>query len=167
MRPFYLPLMQQLVTYLASKVYPPRNLEVGQPLAALLAGDMAEKMVYLTDPAGKKIELTVRKQGRRGLVEYGQTQRPGMYVLELPGEELIHYVVNTPGVESDLSLLSSEEYTQVAQEMGAEAVDTAEDYLERNRQRRFGREIWPMILAGVLALLFLELLLEQWFARAK
>ncbi len=33
-RPFYLPLMQQMTTYLASKVYPPRNVEVGRPLLA-------------------------------------------------------------------------------------------------------------------------------------
>ncbi|MDQ3622341.1 MAG: VWA domain-containing protein, partial [Verrucomicrobiota bacterium] len=36
MRPFYLPLLQRLSVYLASTVYPPRNLEVGKPLVAFL-----------------------------------------------------------------------------------------------------------------------------------
>ena len=36
LRPFYLPLMQRLCVYLASTVFPSRNLDVGKPIVALL-----------------------------------------------------------------------------------------------------------------------------------
>jgi hypothetical protein len=173
-RPAYLPLMQQLVTYLASTVYPPRNVNVGQQLAALLRPENADKppgplgrAATITDPDGKRHEIKAVLKEDHCLVEFADTELPGLYVLETPDNETIHFVVNTSRAESDLKLLDDKEFADLAEMMQAKAVSSAEQYLQLDKQRRFGREIWKPLLAAVLVLLFLEVLLQQRFAMVK
>jgi hypothetical protein len=165
MRPFYLPLMQQLVTYLASKVYPPRNVEVGKPLVAFLPPSEAGKKAVMTDPEGKTTELALVQKGTRASVEYALTHRPGLYLLDLPGGNRIHFVVNTDRKESDLRQLSEPELDRVAKGMEAKVVRSFGEYREHDQKRRFGQEVWQGLLVAVLGLLFLEMILEQLFAR--
>jgi len=167
LRPAYLQLMQQLVTYLAAEVYPPRNVEVGQQLAAILHPDAAEKIAVMTDPEGKRHELKAVREENHSLLEFSHTERPGLYVLETPDNDTIHFVVNTSTAESDLRLLGDGEFDQLAHQMQAEAVTSAEGFFDLDRQRRFGREIWKLVLAGVLIFMFLEMFLQQRFARVK
>jgi hypothetical protein len=75
--------------------------------------------------------------------------------------------VNTSRTESDLKLLDEKEFADLAKIMQAKAVSSAEQYLQLDKQRRFGREIWKPLLAAVLVLLFLEVLLQQRFAMVK
>jgi hypothetical protein len=166
-RPFYLPLMQQLVTYLASKVYPPRNVEVGKPLVAFLPASDAGKKGVLTDPEGRAREVPIQPKGTRAIAEFGETQRPGLYVLDAPNNNRIHFVVNVDRKESDLSQLSDAEVQSVAKAMGASVVKSFNDYHALDQQRRFGQEIWQFLLAVVVGLIFIEMLLEQLFARRK
>jgi hypothetical protein len=166
-RPFYLPLMQQLVTYLASKVYPPRNVDVGKPLVAFLPSADAGKKAILTDPEGKAREIVIGTKGTRAIAEFGETQRPGLYVLDAPNNNRIHFVVNVDRKESDLSQLPESEVQTVAKAMGASVVKTFNDYRSLDQQRRFGQEIWQLLLAVMVGLLFLELVLEQVFARRR
>ena len=165
MRPFYLPLMQQLVTYLASKVYPPRNVDVGKPLVAFLPVADAGKKLLLTDPDGKATELAISNRGSRGVVEFAQTQRPGLYVLDAPGGAKIHFVVNVDRRESDLRQLNETELQSVAKAVGATVVSSWSEYRQLDQRRRYGQEIWQILLVAVLAFVFLEMLLEQLFAR--
>ena len=74
---------------------------------------------------------------------------------------------NETCAESDLKLLSGEEFAQLAEQMDAEAVISSGEFLELDKVRRFGREIWKSILAAVLGLIFVEMLLQQRFARAR
>jgi len=166
-KPAYLPLMQQLVTYLASTVYPPRNVGVGQQLAALLGPENADKTAIITDPEGRRHEIKAQLRDDHCLVEFDGTELPGLYVLETPDNETIHFVVNTSSAESDLSALDDAEFSELARQMQAEAVSSAEQYLQLDKRRRFGREIWKQILAGVLALAFVELILQQRFGMVK
>jgi len=166
-RPFYLPLMQQLVTYLASKVYPPRNVDVGKPLVAFLPASDAGKKGVLTDPEGKAREVVIQPKGTRAVAEFGETQRPGLYVLDAPNNNRIHFVVNVDRKESDLSQLPDAEVQSVAKAMGASVVKSFNDYRSLDQQRRFGQEIWQLLLAAMVGLVFLEMVLEQLFARRK
>ena len=166
-RPVYLPLMQQLVTYLASTVYPPRNVGVGQQLAALLRLENADKTAIITDPEGRRHEIKAQPRDDHCLVEFGRTELPGLYVLETPDNETIHFVVNTSSKESDLSLLDDAEFSELALQMQAQPVSSAEQYLQLDIRRRFGREIWKWLLAGLLALVFVEVVLQQRFGMVK
>jgi hypothetical protein len=167
LRPAYLPLMQQLVTYLASKVFPPRNVDVGRPLVAFLPASDAGKPATVTDPDGKVHPVAVADRGSRGVVEFPNTRRPGLYVLDAPRGGRVHFVVNTDRKESDLRPLDEPELLALARSLGAEVVHSWSEYRQLEQRRRYGQEVWPFLLAAVIGLVFLEMFLAQRFARRK
>ena len=75
--------------------------------------------------------------------------------------------VNVDRKESDLSQLPDAEVQGVAKAMGASVVKSFNDYRSLDQQRRFGQEIWQILLAAMVGLIFLEMLLEQLFAKRK
>lgn len=160
-RTFYLPLMQQLVTYLASTVYPPRNVDVGQSLAAIFPKQAAGKTARVTDPAGETHEITITSKEERALSEFAETQRPGKYVMVGPDNEPIHFVVNTSREESDLRRLDKSAVAAMAEDLGAAFVGSGKEHAQLDEHRRFGREIWRPIFWAVLVLIFFELYLQQ------
>ena len=164
MRPFYLPLLQRLSVYLASTVYPPRNLEVGQPIVAFLPAEDAGKKVTITNPESLVFDVTVEKKGDRGGIEWAQTQRPGLYTLKPPGGLPVHYVVNAARGESDLQKLSNKEIADLAASHGVSLVHSGAEYKALESARRFGREFWKGLLWVLLGFTFLELILQQRFA---
>jgi len=167
MRPFYLPMMQRLAIYLASTVFPPRNLEVSKPLVAFLPKGDAGKNASLALPDGLTREVPVVKKGERGVVEYGKTQQPGLYTLNAPSGTTTHFVVNTSRRESDLSKLTDNEIADFAKSHGVSVVHSGAEYKQLDRTRRYGSEFWRSLLWLLLALIFAELFLQQRFARVR
>jgi hypothetical protein len=167
MRPFYLPMMQRLAIYLASTVFPPRNLEVSKPLVAFLPKADAGKNASLILPDGLTREVPVVKKGERGVVEYGKTQQPGLYTLNAPGGSATHFVVNTSRRESDLSKLTDNEIADFAKSHGVSVVHSGAEYKQLDRTRRFGSEFWRSLLWLLLTLIFAELFLQQRFSRVR
>jgi hypothetical protein len=105
--------------------------------------------------------------GTRAVATFRNTSRPGLYVFEGAGVGPNHFDVNTSRVESDLDVLTDEELNTVAEELGADVVTSGSQYTELESTRRHGREIWRYLFWGAVALLFAELLLEQFFARRR
>ena len=167
MRPFYLPLMQQLCVYLASTVFPPRNLDVGKPIVSFLAAADAGKKAMLAKPDGTSIEMTIAKKGERGVVEFAKTQQPGLYTLTSPDGAITHYVINASRRESDLAKLTDKEIADFAREHGVALVQNGTDFKQLDHTRRFGMEFWRPLLWTLLVLIFLELFLQQRFARVR
>jgi hypothetical protein len=164
MRPSYLPWLQRLTVYLASTIFPPRNLEVGNRIAAFTAAADVDKEATLSKPSGEVEKAKVVKRGTRGLVEFTKTKRPGLYTLQLPSGLPIHYVVNADRHESDLAKLSAKEIGDLARAHGVSLVRTAAEYKQVEQKRRFGTELWKWLLWGLLILVIAELVLEQIFA---
>lgn len=167
MRPFFLPLLQRLSIYLASTVFPPRNLDVSKPLVAFLPAADGGKNAALTLPDGTTREVPVLKKAARGVVEFGQTQQPGLYTLTAPSGSLTHFVVNTSRRESDLQKLTPAEIADFASTHQVALVRSGAEYKQLDRTRRFGSEFWRPLLGLLLAFLFLELFLQQRFARVR
>ena len=167
LRPFFLPLMQQLTGYLASTVHPPRNLEIGQAITAFLPENLAGKNAVLTLPNGSKEDISCVRKGAKSTVEFANSHQPGVYLLQTPDNELIHYVVNTSRDESNLERMNEEEIQDLAQEMDAALVKNFEEYRDTDRTRRFGQEIWVLLLWLVLIAAFGELFLIQFFTERK
>jgi len=167
MRPFYLPLMQRLSVYLASTVFPPRNLDVGKPLVSFLPAADAGKKAQLAKPDGTTVEVGIAKQGERGVVEFPRTQQPGLYTLTPPGGAPIHYVVNASRRESDLTKLTDKEIADFAREHGVSLVANGAEFKALDQSRRFGIEFWRPLLVALLVLIFAELILQQRFARVR
>jgi hypothetical protein len=165
LQPAYLPLMHQLVTYLASHVFPPRNVDVGQPLVAVLAGSLGTTATW-TDPRSNRITRPVTRSGSRALSELRDTQRPGLYLVQGADGKASHFVVSTQRDESDLTALDAPQQLALATEMGAIAAPDAARVAELDKDSRAGRPIWTLAVAALVALLFAELYLQQRFASA-
>lgn len=166
-RSFYLPLTQRLVVYLASTIFPPRNFEVGKPAAVFLDKADIGKKAMMLDPSGQKHDVPVVDKGTRGLAEFRATQRPGQYLLTAPNGALTHFVASTSREESDLQLLTAAEREAVAKPFEAKVISSFKEFQELDRNRRFGSELWRPLLWLVLAMLFGELLLQQWITRRR
>ena len=167
MRPFYLPLLQRLSIYLASTVYPPRNLDVGKPIVAFLPAADAGKKAMLSTPEGVTLEVPIVKKNERGVAEFGRTQHPGLYTLTPPSGQPIAYVVNASRKESDLQKLTQKEIADFAKTHGVKVVHSGAEYRELDHAQRYGLELWRPLLWALLAVLFLEIFLQQKFARAR
>lgn len=166
-RPFYVPLMQQLVAYLASTVYPPRNVTVGQPLMVFLPLQRDLKALPLTDPEGQEYDVPVVARDSYCVAEFPETIMPGLYAYEDPNGYPIHFVVNSSRRESELEQLSKEEVAAQAEAAGAQVVHSWKEYANLDTERRFGREMWTWFLGVLLALVFAEITLEHLFTRRK
>lgn len=161
MRPFYVPLMQRLVTYLGSAVVPPRNLEVGRPLVALAPAGDGSKPARLVRPDGRTSALAGARRGSDAVYETGDTWMPGLYTLDLPGGGLVHYVYHTPRDESALALLDAGAFRALATKLDASPVSDLGGFRELDSVRRHGREVWRPLLWVLLAVAFGELLLAR------
>jgi len=164
-RPSYVPLIQRLCISLASNVYPPRNLRVGEPLVAFVPAESAGRIARLTLPDASTVEVAVVNHGARGVVEYPQTQRPGLYTLLPADGDPIHFAVNADRAESDLDRLTASEIRGLAKAHGLQLVHSAAEFKALDNVQRYGHELWQWALLGLLVLLFAELILQQKFAR--
>ncbi len=167
MQPAFLPLMQQLVTTMASQVMPSRNIRTGEPLVAILPGDSAGLPLTLASPDGTRHTVRPVARGMQSVVQFDRTGQPGVYTLTGPDARAIHFVALAPRRESDLRRLAPEGIATVAEGLNADVVESAQEFLELDRTRRHGREIWRLLLLAVLALMFTELFLQQRFARVR
>ncbi len=167
MRPFYLPLMQRLVAYLASAATPPRNLRPGQMISAHFPAREAGREMILETPSGETVGLQITQAEGSSVVEYDRTLVAGVYRLKIEPSPPLYFVVQPSYQESDLQRLSDEELDGYAERLGAAVVRSASEFQALDRDQRFGREIWEQLLWAVLVLLFAEMALQQWIGRSK
>ena len=173
MRPFYVPLMQQLVTTMATQFAPPKNIQTGEPAVALFAidsaadGEPADYSVSIAAPDGSRRNLRSTLQGNQQMVRFDGTRRPGVYTMISPDATAIHFVASTSREESNLEILNDQGLMNLAEQMAAQTIESPATYLEQDRLRRHGREIWEYVLMALLAFMFLELVLQQTFSRVR
>ncbi|MEJ7592521.1 MAG: VWA domain-containing protein [Planctomycetaceae bacterium] len=167
MRPFFVPLMQQLVTTMASGISPPRNIATGAAAVAVLPGDESAMTLSVVTPDGSRRTVQTVPQGKMQLARFDGTQRPGVYAMSTPSTETLHFVAESSREESNLSGLDEPGLVALARHTASTLVRTSAEYLEQDRLRRHGQEIWQYVLAAFLAFMFLELVLQQRFARVR
>ena len=88
-------------------------------------------------------------------------------VTSLPAGQTLHFVAETSRGESDLTALDEAGLASLAESLSATIVESPAKYLDQDRLRRHGREIWKYVLGGLLVFMFLELVLQQRFARVR
>jgi len=173
-RPAFLPFVQQIITYLASRNSHPRNITAGQPIVAQFDPSLAGATFTLRDPEGHDIPIKAVDRGPTAVVQFNDTMKEGLYTLD--NEELnspMHFAATSPRAESKLQQLSKEELQSYAQTLGAqlifeESTDKAlKEYANLENQRKHGREMWKIMMLCVLGFMIGELCLQQYFGRAK
>ncbi len=163
--PIYLPLMQRLIAFAATHAEPASNVMVGRPITALLDEEPEEDTLEWQRPDGKTVKRRVVERGGRWLCTLDQTDAPGTYRLLIDDEPVRVFAANLPREESDLRTLSGAELDELAESIGARVVKDVDAYAEYDKNRRHGRPLWRVMWVLALALVFGELLLQQWFGK--
>ena len=163
MRPFYLPLVQQLVLHLASTWDPPRNLEPGQPIVA--RAEATDSKARLTCPGNDVVDVPTQQSESQRVYRFDGTRRSGVYTLDVQDRTPLHFAVSASRTESRLDTLNDEQLRDLAEAIGGSVVGSFEEYVKSDDLRRHGRPVWQFMLAGVLALMVAELFLARWISR--
>lgn len=161
---FYLPFVQSMVRYACAPTLPSRNLAPGEALAASYPEGLDDPVVRLTRNDEPTVQL--RASGASNGIFYGETRQPGVYRLEARvrgvGRRVTHFVVQSPRAESDLTALTAEQWRQFGRELGFERLAAGREPLAAALAGdREGRELWLLLLVGVMFLAIGEL----WLAR--
>lgn len=165
-KPAYLPIIQQLVAYLAAGPTSQRNLGLGSTLISRFNVQDAGKPIRVMNPAGN-VELINSVLGADGAIaSFTHTGYAGIYSFSIAGKPVSDaFALNLPSDESDLRGLSN---SQIASKLGSNRTQFAhssEDIMSVVRRNRRGAELWRLMLFIALPLLFLEALLSQRFGR--
>jgi hypothetical protein len=165
-KPAFVPLVHQIVAYLAAGPTSQRNVYVGDPLDTRFDIKEAGKAVRLTDPAGQT-SLHKSTLSANGVVFHHPTaSKAGVYKIGLADKGTTDaFAVNLPAGESDLSSATDQ---QVQAAVGGAQMQFArgtDDLMAVVRQSRRGTEVWRTLLYAAVFLLFLEGVLAWQFGR--
>jgi hypothetical protein len=165
-KPAYLPIIQQLVAYLAAGPTSQRNLNIGSVLITRFPVEDANKPVRVTNPSGQ-VELINSALGADGAVaEYTHTSRAGIYQFGVAGNDKSDaFALNLPSSGSDLTVLDNSRIQSAMGAIPVQFANASQDILSVVRQSRRGTEMWRTLILAALSLLFLEGILAQRFGR--
>ncbi|GEM_PF-1740450 len=167
-RKFYVPLIHELVYYLATGEQTSSNLIVGRgidhPIQSETLDQESGALVYPDEEKG-----IPTKESKRTKIEFAQDRGawvarseplnlPGIYQLvykTAEGEQSVFFAVNLDNEEFNLTPLAEKETRDLREAMGGVVVKAGE--IEGLEQQRFGVEIWRHIAYILLVLLFVEL----------
>ncbi len=164
LQPFFVPLMQRLVTYLATQSTISAWDQVGEPLRMVFPKERAGVEYTLRDPTGQTQTLLVKAEGDQALLESKAISVPGIYKLT-QGNETRLLAYNLDPAESNLTPLAADKIQALAERHQAAFVESFDGWQKLDRTRRHGSELWQPFLLGLLALLFFEVLLQQRIAK--
>ena len=170
LQPVFVPLMQRLVTYLATQNTAPISQPCGSMLHIGLRSDEAKKHFNLTDPQNKVHELVPRidKDGNV-TIESAETLFPGIYELrdaDVKNATPKRFAFNLNPAESALQSLPVAKAKEIASRFGGSFAENHDDYARLDRTRRHGTEVWQWLLLALLLFLFGEVFLQQRISRA-
>jgi hypothetical protein len=165
LKPFYMPLMQRLIAFAATHAEPESNVFTGRPLTALLSTKPDKDRLIWQTPDGEQLARPVKEHGGHWVCTLNDTAMPGYYRLLIDDEAAKVFSVNLPRDESDLRQLTDDEIQALAQSIGAKVFRDAQAYTDDAQTQRHGRPLWRLMWVLALALVFSELLLQQWFGK--
>ncbi len=167
----YLPLLQDLVFFLASTIYPPVDLSLGEMLlyTANVAGDKEEdiskrRQATIITPNAKEHKLELIYDDGQWVGQFDNTTEPGLYKVRFGDRPPIFYSVNLDPDEGNLAALTRKERGRIEAELHGKFV---EDFATLNLlidRELSAREWWQQLLFIILALLMVELFLGWKFS---
>ncbi|MDA8744360.1 BatA domain-containing protein [Rubripirellula amarantea] len=185
LRAVYLPMLQQMILDLAGSRNPV-TFDVGEPIAvdpsrafknlpdinASLSS--LDFRVVLPDGTEQKPKWLNASAASSASLLLPATYQPGVYRLTAntdssgqatddTSESVLSTirVVEVPAIESDARSVDEARLASVAELIGASVYSGGQDLVQDDQTRRFGREIWRWLLFALLALMVIELWLQQ------
>ena len=155
--PFYLPFVQSMVRYACGVSGGSRNLLPGDVIALSFDEPMEQISAWRNEE-----KLNVGED--RTQVRLSDTQQSGVYRMEAKGRagKVVHFVVQSPRGESDLTPLTAEQWQKLAQNLGFRRVEMDGQNLGPvlSAERR-GRELWLELVVIALVLGVAEMALAR------
>lgn len=167
LQPFFVPLAQRLVTYLATQSAAAASQLVGSPLRVNLGKELADLEFTIEDATGKIDTIKSKREGDSTVAESKPVASPGIYEFKQASSSAQprRFAFNLNPAESNLKTLAAAQVQKIAERHGAGYADSFESYEKLDRERRHGSEIWQGFLLALLLLLFFEVLLQQRISR--
>lgn len=159
-RPFFLPLMQQLCRYVSGSIFEEvqKEILVGQDWQFPRPTDM--NAVEITNPEGTKITVQPRFVNNEESFFYNETNVPGIYAVTVDGK--LHpqlppaFPVNVDTIESNLDKIDQKEITAL---MGSANLTITTSHVSKGHDVILGearKTLWGPILFLTLCILFVE-----------
>lgn len=178
----FVPLMQGATRYVAGQASGELEETTGRVIGVMLPGDADARSVSLDGPGGLRVVPEVDRVDRRLLARWspgggGGALMPGLYEVRYRagGRDRVEPVI-VRAKESESDLRSSMETIKGAVGLlrseggmvGAEVIEPREGDASPIEGVKYGRELWPYLLAGALmALLMEQLLARNWTSRRR
>jgi hypothetical protein len=176
----FVPLVHELVYYLAGARSADFNLQAGQPLRYRIVADPSTSTAAfepettldrwkLLPPVGEEHPLhappakpntypaQIHRQPRDSVLVYTDTRETGVYRLTTPQDQSIYYVVQPDARESDLAPADEKERESIAEEMPFRYENDRNEIVQVWVSESHRQELWWLLLAGVILLLCGEL----------
>jgi hypothetical protein len=162
--PAFVPLVHELVYYLAGTRGSDINLIPGQPIRFKPNDESSSGVVVLQPPDGDPKPL----QAKSWPLVHDDTREPGVYTLTDGSNRPHYFVVQSDPRESNLGLCTEEDKTKVAALVPnlkyAANADEVTDTLTKGSPTK---ELWLLAVVAVLVLLFGEVLMTRRMALAR
>ena len=152
--PAFVPLVHETIFHLAGARSAEYNLRPGEPIRQRVPPDARLDAYRVTAPDGSALDAQLRD----GTLT-ADTREPGVYLVRPATGEPIPFVVASDGREADLTPCSVEERERVQRLIGGG--EAQEEDVPKER-----RELWWVLLVGLMALLVVEVWLTRRMARA-
>ena len=169
----FVPLVHEMVYYLAGARAADYNLQPGQPIRYRMDGEPNLEEFRLQPPTGEDRPLTskpgeadtwlaqVIRQERGSMLVYDGARETGVYRLATPAKSLVYYVVAPAARESDLTANSKEESERVAGLIGVRYEDDKAKMIGEWSNSTQREDLWQYLLLGLIALLCLEVYMTR------
>jgi len=164
-RPFFLPMLHQMVAYLASGTDGTRNGLVGETLVKPIPLGEASRKTVVSQPNGNRTQVRPLVDERGAVVTLENPRSAGFYRLAVDGGTQDLFAVNRDATESDLRVLGEAALRRLLPFEGWGWVGPNEDLLGAVNRSRQGVELWRHFLFAALGLMILETMLAQLFGR--
>lgn len=159
-RGFVVPLFYRLLYYAVTRNVPERtDVRVGDTFSEIFRMVRPPYTFVLKRPSGVEEKITPVFKGSDILLQVKRNVEPGNYQIWQENHLLALYSVNHSPGESEQNYLSRSEVRKVLP--GATWVPSDENLIATIETTRFGKELWPYLLAAVLALLLIEMVLAR------
>jgi hypothetical protein len=171
--PAFVPLIHEMVYYLAGARSAEHNLKPGQPIRYRLDAETTLEGFRLKTPVGDDRTLTIKagekdtwtvqvvRQERGEMMVYDGARETGVYRLTAPEKGTIYYVMPPDARESDLTASSSEENERIGKLIGVRYEDDRGKMVGVWASGTQRQDLWLYLLLGLIALLCLEVYMTR------
>lgn len=167
LRAAYLPVVMRAVQYVSLGRQPPRTVKVHDRLLDILSAGRTGSVAMVQDPRGVKRAAASEQLGDLAYNSYARTDFAGFYRLDRgvdatgkPGASASRwYAANPPAGESSLEALGEGDLRKRLGGFPFTWIGAEADLRSKINQGRVGSELWPLLLALVLACLAAESIL--------